>query len=140
MKFHTKPDGFSAIRNRVVIIMAVISSFIIALFIKEGGDTVFIMIPFFIILIGGTVWYTLKKQKEEYLSFTLTIGEDFVMRESVTLPPVTMRTAEIVKIERRKNGSLIIAGTGRAYQIAVPPGMDNYDTMITMLSKLKPVI
>lgn len=134
------------VRNRVIVVMSVMSIAILAfvagpgLVSEDPGERQisFITIGFLAVVIGGTTLFVLKKQKQQFLSIVLIIDDGGVTCEQYTLPRVTIRASDILKIEKTGDGSILIQGPGYA-RIAVPSQMENYDQMIAMLATLKPI-
>ena len=147
MQFRTSPEGFNRIRLRLIVMTIIVEVLIMAIVLAPGmlsddpasRSSSFITAILFLLIGAVTLAMSLRQQKGQFLSFVLTINEHGVTRERLQLRTITIHIADIVKIVKANDGSLMIIGSGRGDKVAVPVFIENYDEMLAMLSKIQPI-
>jgi cytochrome bd-type quinol oxidase subunit 2 len=147
MQFRTQAEGFITIRNRIITVMSVVVIIVMTIFCGPGlfsddpitRESMLIVIPILLVIFLVTTSFSIKTQKNQFLSFVLTIEKDVITRERLPFPTMTIDAKDILKIERGKDGSLLITSSNGNQKIAVPSQVENYDQMIALLSQFKPI-
>jgi hypothetical protein len=146
-QFKIRPGSFCEIKNRLLLrtmiisIIAVITGIYISL-INTDDETPKLMVFSVSILlsmlaIGYSVNRGLRRYETVFQSFTLLVGENKVVRRQLGVPNVIIYANEVSKVERKKNGNIVIKGTRRAQVIAIPAQIENYEGLEQLLSQMK---
>ncbi len=147
-EFRIKKDGFSEI-NKPIILKIVIMLFvalIIGLGIKSKGftsniDTLLIVAPIVIALFSVIVFFSMRRVKKQFESFTLIINKNEIIREQLYMKNVVIPIHEIKSITKNEKGGITIQGKSNLAQemIFVPKQLENLDKLKKTLSEISPI-
>ncbi len=145
-KFNIKENGFDEIRKKVLYrtipigIIAAAGGLSISLFNSNGQTTDVNTLPFVIPIIIGALAFGLfkglKRQKQIFNSFTLTIDESAVTREQDLTPIISIPIGEIQQIVKSSKGTFVIKGNSPQDVIGIPSQIENPETLESILSEL----
>ena len=148
-QFKIKPGGFEEIRKATLVktipiaLIAVGIGFAISHFnsngATSGADTLIFVIPIMLGALSVGLYSGIKRQKQIFESYTLTVDTDAITREQYNTPPITIVKSEIMEINKNPNGSFTIKGNSMLNMIGVPAQIDNYETLERSLGEMKPV-
>lgn len=144
--FTTTKDRFHEVRKKFLIgILSVYGVVVfIALYIvtssKTGTDyswvyTLMLIAP----VLGFTTYRNLKRQKQMFESYRLTISDDTVIREQAHTPTITIPKNSIRKIIRTAAGMYCIIGESQLNAIAIPAQIEDHDDLERLLSGIMPI-
>lgn len=148
-KYHIKENGFDEIKKKTlvttvpIILLAGSVGIVIAHYNRNPDakeiNTLPYIIPLFALIFFYSIFKLLKKQKEIFNSFILTINEDEISREQNLLPRIEIPIAEITKITKTANGSFIIQGKSVKNMIIIPAQIENGAALEEQLSGIKSI-
>ncbi|AWH85149.1 hypothetical protein HYN59_08445 [Flavobacterium album] len=148
-QFKIRKDGFKEIRKALivrglsVVIVAVFGAVAMSYFDNNYRDQDVNVLPFVIPLLLVAVWFALnkaiKKQKEIFESYILTINDNSIVREAYNTPTITIANGEVREITRDSKGNYIIKGNSSLSPIAIPSQIENSEKFEALLSEIKPM-
>jgi hypothetical protein len=106
---------------------------------NEDVGTSFFVIPFVAIILGFSLYRGLGKQKELWMSYSVTISNDGITREQVNTRPLSISFMEIKEIIKSEKGNFTIKGAGRTDVILIPYWIDDHATLEQRLQTLAPI-
>ena len=149
-EFKIKPGAFDEIKKLLLIrtipfILLVLIGGIIITSVKVKGkeaeiDSLAFAIPFALLAIGVGLYRGMKRQKGLYESYTLVITNNFIGREQLNTPTISMYFNDVREIIRRSNGDFIIKGKEATDIITVPRQIEDYDQVEILLAQIKPIV
>ncbi len=141
--------GFETLRKRIitklipVLLLALISGLAITYFQKDNNRSGPLTWIFIIVVLAAIMCYALikaiKRQKEIYYSYQLTIGADYLTRQQHGLSAITLNFTEITQISADKYGNLLIKGQKNGQRIAVSVSLENYEEVKNLLQSVIPI-
>lgn len=145
--FKIRPNGFREIRKTLLvrIVTGTIAGIAIAslflLVTSDGPESMETLVTIGVVTIGGVVFdvFSLKRQKKMYDTYTLTITEDHITRQTYNTPDLTIPKSSVKEIVRAKNGAFIIAGESDLNNILVPHVIEQTEEVERLLSQIKPI-
>lgn len=146
-QYTLSPDGFSEVRKRILqrAIPTLSIPIIVILSAKfYGGDSdlsnVAQTLLIAIVAVGFGIFISLKKQKQLYESYQLTIGETSIVREQQNTPTISIEKSEMQSITQAHNGDLVITSLTSAKDIiSVPSQTANFEALRQELETLCPI-
>jgi hypothetical protein len=142
------PAALSAItkKSMIRVIPIMVIAVAIGLLVPQLGnkgasfDSSFLLIiPFFVLFLGFSLYRGLNKQKKLLASYRLTIEGNVITREQLNTEEITIYFHEIKEIIKTSPGTLTIKGFDKTDVIYVPVQIDNFDKLEAFLSELKPI-
>lgn len=73
-------------------------------------------------------------------SYELTITESSIVREQDDVPSMRIPIDEIVTIELKANGAIMVTGSSSSQQIGIPIQIERKDELLTALEEIRPVV
>lgn len=147
--FTIKPNGFKEVRKRVLIrtipilLIALSTGLSISYYNqskKDGDSTVlYIVIPLLLVYGCISISRSLKKRKQIFESFTLTIDANSIWRDLKDTPSIHIFLTEIEQIHILPNRDLVIKTKEKANLIWVPSQVQDFEELKAMLSEIKPL-
>ncbi len=143
------PEGFEAVRKKLTLVQNIIFLGILALFIAtdfKSADrdwlqgSLLSLLPRVLALtfVFAVFFYSfrraMKKQRENWLSYELLIGEDFVIRRMPGLSEMEIRREELTAIRQNAQG-LNIETNSRQRTLGVPSTLEEFDEVLARLSE-----
>jgi hypothetical protein len=148
-QFKVRQDGFREIRKQLLIravpIMLVSATAGVVISSinsknKESDINVLpFMIPFIVMAVGIGLYRGLKRQKNLFESFTLTLLNNLITREQLNTPTVSIYFNEIKEIRKNRNGTLTVRGKNPTDIIHIPTQIENYSELELLLNKIIPI-
>jgi len=147
--YHTAPEGFAPARNRLLrqraILCAGIVVFLVVLQYRTfadswRSDSITSVLPAVIVLIFllGALAVGVKignnRIRDSWLSYELTIGEDFLIRRMKDHPEIEIQRSEITAIREDGTG-LRVQTKQRGYEIGIPSGLVGYEDAKSRVSQ-----
>jgi hypothetical protein len=132
--YKVKQNGFDELKkkitSRVLPLFGTMFAFVIFFnYPKNNGSSELILSLFTIVLVVGIMIYAwfrgMKKQKELFESFELTIDNDAIVRERKNTPAIRVERSGIKEILKTQNGSIIIKAGRKVDFIWIPAQMEN---------------
>ncbi len=149
-QFKIKPDGFKEIRNAMLIKtipIALIASSVglgISHFssnMPQNNVNVWpFVIPIVLVALTAGTFTGVKRQKQIFESYTLTLNTESITREQYSTPSITIPKSEIKAIIKNANGSFTIKGNSMLNVIGVPAQIDNYDILERLLMETQTIL
>jgi hypothetical protein len=146
MKFKIKENGFDEIRKQMILrtipiaLIAACGGLAISHFNTNGQSSDVNVLPFLIpIIIGAMVFGLLKgikRQKNIFNSYELTINDESILRKQDLTADIEIQFNEIKEITKNKNGALAIKGENSNKSIGVPSQVENIMELESRLSKV----
>jgi hypothetical protein len=146
-QFKLRQDGFKEIRKAMLIkaipisLLAAFGGLAIGYFNASGQQSNLNTIPFVIVLVIGALAFGLyrgvKRQKEIFDSYVLTIDSNGIKRDQHNTPAITISNADISEIVKNSNGSFTIKGNSMVNVIGVPAQINDYQKLEKLLMEIK---
>ena len=146
MKTYTvKPDGFNAVRRRMLI--TGISTFSIsflgaALLLSAGGLTPLgFGLLFIIVFVAGgiAIRRSIQHQRETWSSYTLTLEDDYILKQQSHHADIRINLDEITAIQKAYTGDIVVKTKSWKKYILIPKGLNGFDEVESYLAGLKPI-
>lgn len=147
--FKIRQDGFKEIKKQMlvrvvpIILIAVIVGIVVSFINSKDKATDInilpIIIPFFALVVGFSLYRGVNRQKVLFDSYTLTITNNLITREQLNTPTISIYFNDIKEITKHKNGSFTIKGKDTTDLIGVPSQIDNYSQLETILQNIRPI-
>ena len=96
-------------------------------------------IPLALVLIVPSFLKTLKRQKEQFESYRLTIEGNTLVREQHNTPTIHLSFLDVREIVKIGNGSFVIQGLNKGDCIQVPVQIEDYNEVESSLNSIMPV-
>ncbi len=97
------------------------------------------MLPLLIGILVFTILLRLKKQKEIFEMYNLTIDDNCITKEQYSMPAITISIADIDEIRKDPAGSFTIKGKSTKNTINIPAQITGYEKLEQRLSEVKPI-
>jgi len=142
--FKISLEGFKQDRKRKI--YRTIPAVVVAMAVVVGGhytrkenevNILPYMIPLISLALGVGIYIGLKKQKEMFDSYQLTIDDDVIIREQLNTPSVAIPSYAIKTIVKQKTGSFIVKSEKNV--IIIPSQIEQYAEVEAMLNAIKPI-
>lgn len=101
---------------------------------------VYYMIPVVLFSMGIGAVRQLNKQREQLISYRLSITDSSIVREQAEHPPMEIRYTDLSRIIKNKNGSLTIFSRDDAQFVHVPTQLQFFDKVEETLSQIRAII
>jgi hypothetical protein len=143
------PEGFEAVRKRLVVIQSITFVGLLGLFIGmdfKSADREWLqgsllsLLPHLLpITFAGAVFVyafqrSMKKQRENWLAYELLVGEDFVIRRMPGLSEMEIRREEVTAIWQSAQG-LTLETSSKQRTLGVPSTLEEFDEVRARLSE-----
>lgn len=148
-QFKIKEGGFKEIRNAMlakaipVSLLAVAGGLAISHFNTNVQQSEINVFPFVIPIVLGAFAFGLfrgiKRQKEIYESYVLTIDDNGIKREQLNTPTIAISKADLTEVIVNSNRSIIIKGNSSVNVILVPSQVDDYEKLVKALSEMRQI-
>lgn len=142
--YRNNPDGFKEIQRRslrfTIPILVVVVIYIIVLSNRNSGMDVQADLLAFALLLPA--WWVghyvgLKRQREIYLSYELTVTPEYIERTQKKTPTIRIERVHIHNIVVRPNGNGMIIQSGESSdEIWVGKNIENQDALVQELSEI----
>lgn len=146
-QFTTRQNSFGELRKKlltVTVFAHVIGVFIFLYFVntyKEEADKSWVLtLMLMTLVLCFTTYKNMKRQKQRFETFCLTITEDAVVCEQLNTPTITLPKNTIREITRTPGGIFFVIGESKLNAIGIPAQIENPDELERALSKIKQVI
>jgi len=120
-------------------LMVVVGGLLVAHFNSIGQKTDISTFPIVIPLCIGALIFGLysgiRRQKEVFDSYILTVDHLGVTREQKNFPTIAISNEEIAEIKKNSNGSIILKGKFKGKIIFIPAQIDDYEKLEGLLSE-----
>ena len=148
-QFRLQQDAYKKVRKKFLLIFLPLMvfaagvGFSIAHFNGEekGGDITYLIfaLPIALLVIVPTMLKTLKRQKEQFQSYRLTIEDTLLVREQKDTPTIELSFLDVKEIIKVGNGSFVIQGLQKGDSIQVPAQIEEYELVESSLNSIMPV-
>jgi hypothetical protein len=145
-QFRNKPEGFKEVRKLIIIKTIPITLVAMGTGLAINGSATQHGIVFFLILLillsialSIGIYIGIKRQKELFESYILSIDEVSITREQKNTPTIKFLKAEIEEIIKVKNGNFEIKGNKAGDLIGVYSQIENYENLERQLNQIKSV-
>ncbi|MEM6764552.1 MAG: hypothetical protein AAF655_06495 [Bacteroidota bacterium] len=147
--FSYLPGSFSEIRKALLIrmsVLAVVITIVVSFLpVIQGSERTFletlvITIPIMFITFGGSLWYSLKKQKKQWESTVFTIADGRISRTADGLEPLSFTKEDIKEIIESEKGHLVIKSTDKFNFIAIPPQVSDREELREIITHFGEII
>lgn len=100
----------------------------------------FITIPAMVLFLSFGTFKGIDKQMSNFMSYTLTISNNVLTRESFNTPTISIKFDEVKSIVKNPNGSFIIKGEEKSDIIIIPFQIDNYEQLESELHQIQRIL
>lgn len=149
-QFKIRPGGFNeiqrkALRTRIpVLFLAMLAVVFLPELLRKGQDasrvnTLPVLVPLMAAILGFGMKKGLDRQRKLFESYTLTVGEDDLVREQSDTPVIRISKKDITKITKGVEGNFTIKGSQAGDEIVVPVQIEQYAEVEQILRGLGPV-
>ena len=145
-QFKIRHDGFNEVRKKIIsrtvpiALLAAIGGLTISYFNSksESLDITFLLIifPFILVLIGLGLFLGIKRQKDIFNSYTLTIEDENILKSQNLISDIKIHFKDIKEIIKNKDGSFVIKGKQSRDIIGIPVQLENIDELELTLSNI----
>ncbi|MFN8360468.1 MAG: hypothetical protein U0264_11190 [Candidatus Kapaibacterium sp.] len=146
-QFKLRHDSFNEIRKTILVrsipimLLAITAGFYMSTYSTNSKHNNFdilpIMIPFVLVLVGVSLWFSLKRQKVLFDSYRLTIDDTSITREQYNTPVISISKEDIQEIIKGKNGAFAIKGKSSLDVIGIPAQIEDYETLEKLLAETR---
>ncbi len=143
-QFEIRKDCIKEVRK-----VTLIKAIVISLFFFGGisysyfqNPNIYVLLLITTIMLGVTIsgyYKSVKLQMILYDSYILTIDSESIKREQDDTPDVIIKTSDISRIIKNRNGSYSIKGNSRGNTIEVPSYIEDYEGLENVLSGIQPI-
>ena len=148
-QFKIKEGSFKEIRNAMlakaipVSLLTVAGGLAISHFNTNVQQSEINVFPFVIPIVLGALAFGLyrgiKRQKEIYESYVLTIDDNGIKREQLNTPTIAISKADLTEVIVNPNRSITIKGNSSVNVILVPSQVDDYEKLVKALSEMRQI-
>jgi hypothetical protein len=148
--FKLDQQRFKELRKNIIIRLLSFSAMVVAVFFcifyfspydkAPHWESLQLFIPLMLVTWSFGIYRGVKKQKELFNSYVLTISNNMVMRERLETPTISVYFNDINEIIKHKNGSITIKGKDKSDVIAIPVQAENFAVIESLLQSAKPII
>ncbi len=144
--YGVKPEGFSVVRKRVLLgggVVLVLALLGAAFAIPSRDHTI---LPFgitaviFFIIAGSVFSRNLRRLRETWSTYTLAIGEDFILKQQSHYPDIRINREEITTIQKAYTGELAVKTRNWRRFILIPRSLNGIEEVERLLSQWKPIV
>jgi heme O synthase-like polyprenyltransferase len=152
-EYKIPPEGLASIRKRIVkrqipmnILMVVIIVAVLTAqnIYSHGYDPMITIITGVVILVGLSLLSlrrarrNIRRQMEVYETYTVTLTENLLSRESDKLPTIAIYRREIKQISLTRSGGLVVKGNDPRAVIGIPREIEDYEELRDALAQIMP--
>ena len=148
-QFKLKPEGFKELRNTMLkravpsLLIASAGGLAISHFNPNAPSGDVSVLPVVIPMLLGAAAFGLyrgiKRQKQIFDSYILTLHPDSISREQHNTPTISIAKTEVSEIIRNPDGGFTIKGNSAVNLIGVPAQVDEYEKLEKALSAIKEI-
>lgn len=148
-QFKIRPNGFKEIRKAMLmrsipmILLAIFVGFAISYFnadTQQSNVNIYpFLVPLTLIALGFALFRIIKKQKEQFESYRLTIDDNGITKEQLHFPTISIATAELTEIRKNANRSFTVKGSSTFHTINIPSQIENYEKLEKLLNEIRPI-
>ncbi len=106
---------------------------------SENLMVILLLIPIIGISGGIGVFIGMKRQKQAFESYTLTINNQEIIREQLNTPTIHLPFSDVQSIDENSKGFSIRSSSSAKDIILIPPQIDDIDKLREMLSRIQPI-
>ena len=146
--FKVRPEGFKEVKKKMIVRFLIMGLLVVGIVIpisiltNKAKTTDLTPLFLFFFFYAGVMIYSLnrniKKAKEQFLNYSLTLDENTITRYRPETPSVRLYHNEITTIAKTEDGGFVIKGKKPQDIILVPPQMEDYADLETALGQIKP--
>jgi len=138
-QFEIRKDCIKEVRKTMLKKGVVFSLFVVAVIFLAHfkNPNIYATIIAITIMVGGIIWgfnKVVNRQMILYESFILTIDRQSINREQYDTPDIVIKTSDISRIIKNRNGSYSIKGSSPGTKIEVPAEIENFERLENALS------
>lgn len=148
-QFKIRKDGFKEIRKTLfvrgipVMIIAISGAIAMSYFNSNNHEqdvnALPFVIPLLLVLVGFAFNKVIKKQKEIFESYVLTIDASSIVRESYNTPTITISNIEVREINKDLKGNYTIKGISSINHIVIPAQIEGREKLESLLNEIKQI-
>lgn len=98
-----------------------------------------ILIPLVALLLIFGIYRGIKRQKILYDTYRLTLEGNFIKREQINTPTVTLYLNDVQYIKKQRSGGFILSGKNANDKIMIPAQIEKYGELETALNQIKTI-
>ena len=96
--------------------------------------------PLFLLAIGGSAYFSNRKQKRQWESVIYQIEGDTITRTMSDVPPMVLKKSEITEIQETDRGGILIKTEDKLRFIGIPPQVTEREFLLSQLKELGEII
>jgi hypothetical protein len=139
MIYHLTPEGFKNTRRQIItrIILIAIPAAAVGLYIggatQDSLGTFITTIIIALVAVAFGIWWSLKMQKESWMSFSVEVAEEKIIRKQKNRPDIEIKASEIIKNQETSKG-LIIRTQDKQKCLFIPKVLVGYEEVRATLN------
>jgi len=143
-QFEIRKDSIKEVRKVILIKVIVLSLFLLG-GISYGyfkNPNIYVLLIIITIMLFVTISGYNKAVNQQiilYDSYNLTIDSESIKREQYDTPDIVIKTSDISRIIKNRNGSYSIKGISPGTTIEVPSQIEDYERLENVLSRIKQI-
>jgi hypothetical protein len=143
-QFEIRKDSIKEVKKSILIKLIVLSLFLLGgvSYSYFKNPNIYVLLIIITIMLYGTISGYNKAVNQQiilYDSYILTIDSESIKREQYDTPDVIIKTSDISRIIKNRNGSYSIKGNSRRNTIEVPSQIEDYERFENVLSGIKQI-
>ncbi len=144
MKTYTvKPEGINPVRKRMKLFGAAFLTLVLAgvgLIMPDVPPVAFGITAILVILFGGLGFRrALKRLAETWPTYTLTVGDDYMVKQQAHYPDIRITRDEIKTIQKIFTGEISVKTRDWKKFIVIPPSLSGIEEVEKVLRQWKPI-
>ncbi|MDP3467161.1 MAG: hypothetical protein Q8S11_02430 [Daejeonella sp.] len=143
-QFEIRKDCIKEVRisilKKVILGSLIILGFLSYKYFKDPN--IYVLLLATTTMVGAIIWgyyKAVERQMLLYDSYVLTIDSQTIKREQYDTPDIIIKTADISRIIKNRDGSFSIKGNSPATTLEVPSQLEEYERFENVLSGIKPI-
>lgn len=143
-QFEIRKDSIKKVRKAILIKVIVLSLFLLGgiSYSYFKNPNIYVLLIIITIMLFVTISGYNKAVNQQiilYDSYVLTIDSESIKREQYDTPDIIIRTSDISRIIKNRNGSYSIKGNSRGNTIEVPSQIEDYERLENVLSGIQQI-
>lgn len=145
--YRVNPESFKAFQKRMLLLysLTIGTSIIGAIFVfpirdRSGIIAIIITIVLVLIIAALAISRTLKRMREVWSTYALTIGDDFILKTQAHHSDIQISSDEIKTIRESFTGDLAVKTHDWKKFIIIPRSLDKREEVENLLIRWKPIV
>jgi len=127
------------VKTGIMMLIVVVAGSCIVGFQPDGLQTLIFMVPFFVLIMGYSMYRSMARQKSAFESYRLIIDGDTITRQILNTRDIRLRFDEITDIEKTSKGSFVVKTNSNTNTIYVFSQVQNIGALENILATIRPL-